>query len=79
MKYLYIVDFWVPFPGSEYGGQILAIAESREELKTLLNEAHEYSVKDFPEEFSNAVRAAECYALDPSEDYESSVVRDFIT
>ena len=28
MKYLYIVDYWVPFPSSEYGGIINVIAEN---------------------------------------------------
>ena len=27
-KYLYIVDYWVPFPQSEYGGQINVVAQS---------------------------------------------------
>ena len=28
MKSLYIVDYWVPFPQSEYGGLVNLIAES---------------------------------------------------
>lgn len=27
-KYLYIVDYWVPFPQSEYGGQINVVAQT---------------------------------------------------
>ena len=31
MKNLYIVDYWVPFPQSEYGGIINVIAEDGHE------------------------------------------------
>ena len=30
-KYLYIVDYWVPFPQSEYGGQVNVVAKSDQE------------------------------------------------
>lgn len=36
MKYLYQVDYWVPFPSSEYGGMINVIAESDVECHDLL-------------------------------------------
>ena len=36
MKNLYIVDYWVPFPQSEYGGIINVIAESESEVFELL-------------------------------------------
>jgi hypothetical protein len=36
MKYLYIVDYWVPFPSSEYGGVISIIAENDNECHDLL-------------------------------------------
>jgi hypothetical protein len=36
MKYLYIVDYWVPFPSSEYGGVINVIAESNEDCHEVL-------------------------------------------
>ena len=31
-KYLYVVDYWVPFPASEYGGLVTLIAENDAEL-----------------------------------------------
>jgi hypothetical protein len=37
MKFLYIVDYWVPFPSSEYGGVINVIAESDSEVFNLLS------------------------------------------
>jgi hypothetical protein len=36
MKYLYIVDYWIPFPASEYGGVISIIAENDNEVHDLL-------------------------------------------
>ena len=36
MKYLYIVDYWVPFPASEYGGTISVIAENDNECHDIL-------------------------------------------
>jgi hypothetical protein len=36
MKYLYLIDFNQPFPSSEYGGLIAAIASNDTECHTLL-------------------------------------------
>ncbi len=36
MKSLYIVDYWVGFPTSEYGGTITAIAKDDNECHDLL-------------------------------------------
>jgi hypothetical protein len=36
MKYLYLVDYWVPFPSSEYGGVVSVIAENDNECHDLL-------------------------------------------
>ena len=38
MKYLYIVEYWVPFPQSEYGGIINVIAENDSEAFELLDD-----------------------------------------
>jgi hypothetical protein len=38
MKYIYIVDYWVPFPSSEYGGVVSVIAENDTECHDLLLE-----------------------------------------
>ena len=37
MKYLYIIDYWVPFPSSEYGGVVNVIAEDDSEAFELLS------------------------------------------
>ena len=36
MKYLYIIDYWVPIPSSEYGGLINLIASSDTEAFEIL-------------------------------------------
>lgn len=45
MVNLYILDDWVPFPASEYGGLIVVIASSDEECLALLNEEGYYRDK----------------------------------
>ena len=36
MKFLYLIDYWVPFPSSEYGGVLSVIAEDDNECHDLL-------------------------------------------
>ncbi len=36
MKFLYLVDYWVPFPSSEYGGVVSVIAADDNECHDLL-------------------------------------------
>lgn len=36
MKNLYLVDYWVPFPSSEYGGMVAVIAEDDNECYDVL-------------------------------------------
>jgi hypothetical protein len=40
MKYLYLVDYWVPFPSSEYGGVVSVIAENDQECHDLLRDGN---------------------------------------
>ena len=45
MNYLYIVDYWVPFPSSEYGGLINLIAENDTEAFNILSQEESYDEK----------------------------------
>tara|TARA_B100000085_G_scaffold284852_1_gene319036 strand:+ start:111 stop:344 length:234 start_codon:yes stop_codon:yes gene_type:complete len=36
MKHLYLVDYWVPFPSSEYGGMVAVVAESDHDCHDVL-------------------------------------------
>ena len=42
MKSLYIVDYWVPFPSSEYGGLINLIAETDTEAFEILSDEESF-------------------------------------
>lgn len=39
MKILYLVDYWVPFPSSEYGGIISVVARNDDECFDILSQA----------------------------------------
>ena len=76
MKYLYIVDYWVPFPSSEFGGLINLIAENDTEVFELL--ANE---KQFDDRYQNKIMErvvnAQKFAL--VDDYESGILEAFTT
>ena len=42
MKSLYIVDYWVPFPCSEYGGVVNLIAENDTEAFAILSQEEQF-------------------------------------
>ena len=77
MKSLYIVDYWVPFPQSEYGGLINLIAEDDEEAFDLLSEEEGLSVPGFERNLMENVRKAQKFSL--VDDYESGVIEAFTT
>ena len=45
-QFLYIIDYWVPFPSSEYGGTISLIAQNDTEAFEVLA-----SEDGFPQEY----------------------------
>ena len=49
-KYMYVVDYWVPFPASEYGGLITLIAENDTEALELLSDE-----ESFHEEYKSLI------------------------
>ena len=52
MKTMYIVDYWLPFPSSEYGGVDIVIADNEDEAVELLAKAEkewEYNAQDYPD------------------------------
>jgi hypothetical protein len=76
MKYLYIVDYWVPFPSSEYGGLINLIAESDTEAFELLSEEHTFD-NQYTDRIMERVVNAQKFAL--QDDYESGILETFTT
>ena len=77
-KFLYIVDHYIPFPGSEYGGLWNVIAENDNECFDLIaaednGNFYEKHYSDLRENILNAVT----FAL--AENVESEVVESFTT
>lgn len=77
-KYLYVVDHYVPFPSSEYGGIWNVIAEDDDECFDLITGTDE---EGFNQQYYGNLREnilkSRTYAL--SEDLESQVVEEFTT
>ena len=76
MKYLYIVDFWVPFPSSEYGGLINLIAENDTEAFSILSQEGSYDDRYVDKIMPNVV-SAQKFKL--SDEYESGIIESFTT
>jgi hypothetical protein len=76
MKYLYIVDYWVPFPSSEYGGVINVIAENDNECHDILRDSDDYDDR-YESKIMERVVAASRFALVDEE--ESRIVESFTT
>ena len=77
-KFFYIVDHYVPFPSSEYGGIWNVIAEDDDECFDLITGTDD---GDFNSKYYGNLREnilkSRTYAL--SEDLESQVVEEFMT
>lgn len=76
-KFFYVVEHFIPFPQSEYGGLWNVIAESEEECFDLISERdQEYNVQYYGN-LRNNIRNSSVYAL--AEDLESCIVEEFTT
>ena len=75
-KYLYIVDYWVPFPASEYGGVVNVIASNDQECFNLLSEE-----ESFPEDYGHLImeNVINATKLRLAEDYECDIIDAFTT
>ncbi len=76
MKYLYIVDYWVPFPSSEYGGLITMIAETDTEAFAILSEEPSFD-SGYTDRIMERVINAQKFAL--KDEYESGILEAFTT
>jgi hypothetical protein len=77
MKYLYLVDFWVPFPTSEYSGLIAVIGKDVNEVHDILLEWRDDYLDKYDGLIMQAVVDAQHFAL--REDEQSKVVEAFTT
>jgi len=76
MKSLYIVDYWVPFPSSEYGGVVNLIAGSDTEAFEILASEEQFDKSYSHLIMSNIVKAQRFTLQD---DYESGIIDAFTT
>lgn len=77
MKYLYLIDFWVPFPASEYSGLIAVIGESDNEVHDILLEWRDDYLEKYDSGIMQSVVDAPRFAL--AENEESRIVEAFTT
>ena len=75
-KQLYIVDYWVPFPQSEYGGVINVIADDDSEAFELLAKEDELNLDYTHLIMPNIIKATK---LKLSDEYQSGIIEAFIT
>ncbi len=76
MKYLYIIDYWVPFPQSEYGGLINLIAEDDSEAFELLASEEQFNTDYTDRIMANVIKAQK---LPLKDDYQSGILDAFTT
>lgn len=78
MSYLFIVDHFVGFPSSEYGGLWTVIAQNEEECFDLISQYDEYS--DYSKYFGKLrenIQNSRRFLL--AEDLKSEIVESFTT
>jgi hypothetical protein len=77
MKFLYLIDYWVPFPSSEYGGVISVVAENDNECHDILLEWRDELDSSYDSRIMERVVNAHKFAL--AEDQQSRIVDSFTT
>ena len=76
-KFLYIVDHFVPFPASEYGGIWNVVAESDDECFDLIAQNDDGLNQQYYNRLRENIMKAPTYAL--AEELESCIVEQFTT
>lgn len=77
MKYLYLVNYWVPFPESELSGLICVIGENDTEVHDILLNWRAERLEKYDDKIMEKVVNAQRFLLEYDE--ESGVVEEFIT
>jgi hypothetical protein len=77
MKSLYIVDYWVPFPSSEYGGVVNVIAEDDQECFDILQKEREEYHSSYDNLIMQSIKDATIIKVFDYE--ESRIVNSFTT
>ena len=76
MKNLYIVEYWAPFPQSEYGGIVNVIAETDSEVFDLLSADDSFN-QSYISRIMPYVKKAQKFPL--VDEYESGIIEAFVT
>jgi len=78
--YLYIVDFWIPFPSSEYGGVGIVLANNDKEAFKLLKDSYQYSEEygEYDDDLKEVLSEAIVYPIEGISE-SSRVVKTFYT
>lgn len=77
---LYVGDYWVPFPSSEYGGMWVVMAENETQCAELLKDLERWN-DDYSAEILEAVKSAKVFQLDENvaSNREARIVDSFLT
>ena len=76
-KFLYVVDHFIPFPQSEYGGIWNVVAENDDECFDLITAEDDGMNDDYYGRLRENIMKAPTYAL--AENPESEIVEQFTT
>ena len=76
-KFLYLVDFWVPFPASEYSGLLAVTGRDDNEVHDILLNWRDDYLDKYDSLIMQEVVNARKFAL--AEDIKSTVVESFTT
>jgi hypothetical protein len=79
MKYLYLVNYWVPFPSSEYGGLIAVVAENDNQCHDVLIDWRDECESSYDDRIQENVYKATRLMLSNEEDEEIGIVDSFLT
>lgn len=77
MKNLYLVDYWVPFPSSEYGGMVAVVAKDDHDCHDVLMNWRDELDSQYDTQIITQVKRAPKFSLLDEE--ESRVVEAFTT
>ena len=77
-KFVYVIDYWVPFPSSEYGGLVSLIAGSDAEAFDILTDEDQLDCDNthIDKLMPNIINATKLRLAD---DYESGILEVFVT
>ena len=78
-KYLYLVNYWVPFPSSGYGGLIAVVAENDNQCHDVLIDWRDECESSYDDRIQENVYKATRLMLSNEEDEEIGIVDSFLT